>query len=343
MLTSVIGGPHRRCAVGAEEDVGALRRAVSRIADGQPGLRPGAGELVATELGTNLLRHAHPGGWVLVRRCGDGIELISVDQGPGLAPGALAPGAGTAVLPVRGGGLSAGLNVVRRYAAEFDCYSTRGGTVVYARLGTVDPGTAGRWRFGGVEVPRGGEGESGDAWAVAPDVAAEGLAAVVVDGLGHGPAAAVAAGAAIGAFAQDPAGELDALFRRSHEAMRVTRGGVLGACRIDPAGGTLTYSGVGNITGRVLSGARSVHLLDRPGTLGTQLAQPAVRPQTCAWESGATLVLATDGIRSGWNLDAHPRLLGHHPAVVAAVLHRDHGRLTDDATVLVVRDGSGAA
>ncbi|WP_230396619.1 SpoIIE family protein phosphatase [Streptomyces blattellae] len=338
---------HRRHAVGAEEDVGALRRAVARMAAGQRGLRAGVAELVATELGTNLVRHAHPGGYVLARRAGDGIELISVDHGPGLSTAALTTSVN--VPPPSGGcGLNAGLDVVRRNATEFDWYSTRLGTVVYARLGTGGTGTGtgtststnSRWRFGGVNIPLGGDGESGDAWAVAPSPR---LAALVVDGLGHGPAAALAARAAITAFEQTPVTDLDRLIRHSHEAMHGTRGGVLGACLIDPERSGLTFAAVGNITGRVLTGGRRVHLLDRPGTLGTHLPVPTTRLQHCPWEAGATLILVSDGIRSSWHLDGHPRLLEHHPAVIAAVLHRDHGRPTDDATVLVVRDNIGVA
>ena len=338
-MAAVSEAAHRLCAVGPEEDVGALRRTVARLAVGQTGLRPGTAELVATELGTNLVRHAHPGGYVLVRKAGDGIELISVDRGPGMPVGALAPAA-VAAPPVRGRGLNAGLSVVRRHAAEFDCYSSRRGTVVYARLGTGDAYPAGSWRFGAVNVPLGGDGESGDAWAVAPGGRP---AAMVVDGLGHGPAAAVAARAAVTVFGRDPAAAPDTLVKRAHEAMRGTRGGVLGTCLIDPERGELTYSAVGNITGRVVTAGRSVHLLDRPGTLGTHLPPPTIRSQHCPWEPGSVLVLASDGIRSGWHLDEHPRLLEHHPAVVAAVLHRDHGRPTDDATVLVVRTGGGTA
>ncbi|MDW4904077.1 SpoIIE family protein phosphatase [Streptomyces sp. ADMS] len=326
---------HRLCAVGAEEDVGALRRTVARMAVGQPGLRPGVAELVATELGTNLVRHTGSGSYVLARRAGDGIELISVDRGPGMPYGALAPDIDTVTSPARGGGLNAGLSVVRRHTAEFDCYSTLRGTVLYARLGTVAPQPVGRWRFGAVDIPYGGDGRSGDAWAVTPGPQ---LAAMVVDGLGHGSAAAVAARTAITEFERETAADPARLVGRAHEAMRATRGGVLGTCLIDPGRGELTYTAVGNITGRVLARGRTVHLLDRPGTLGTHLPLPNVRPQHCPWEPGATLILVSDGIRSGWNLDDHPRLLEHHPAVVAAVVHRDHGRPTDDATVLVVRD-----
>jgi hypothetical protein len=77
-----------------------------------------------------------------------------------------------------------------------------------------------------------------------------------------------------------------------------------------------------------------------PGTLGTQLSMPKTRLQQYKWPSGATLVMCSDGIRAGWGLSAYPGLIGHDPAVIAAVLHRDFARGTDDATVLVVRDVS---
>ena len=40
---------------------------------------------------------------------------------------------------------------------------------------------------------------------------------------------------------------------------------------------------------------------------------------------------------SRWSLDDHPGLAGHDPAVIAAVLARDHARGRDDVTVLVAR------
>ncbi|GGO99552.1 SpoIIE family protein phosphatase [Wenjunlia tyrosinilytica] len=342
-MAALSEGEHRRHAIGVEEDVGALRRAVARLAAGQHALREGVAELVATELGTNLLRHAHPGGYVLARKAGDGIELVSVDHGPGMTAAAFAPphatGSPAVQPPYRGGGLGAGLNVVRRNAAEFDWYSTRNGTVVYARLGSPAPDVHAGWRFGAVNIPLGGDGESGDAWAVAPGPR---TAALVVDGLGHGPGAAVAARAAITSFEHAQVTDLGRLLQNTHEAMRGTRGGVLGACLIDPDRGELAYAAVGNITGRVVTGravtgTRSFHLLDRPGTLGTHLPVPSPRLQHCPWEPGATLVLVSDGIHSGWSPEDHPRLLEHHPSVIAAVLHREYGRPTDDATVLVVR------
>ena len=60
---------HDRFRITAEADVGAVRRAVAGYADQVHATPAGRGraELVATELATNLVRHADPGGFVLVR------------------------------------------------------------------------------------------------------------------------------------------------------------------------------------------------------------------------------------------------------------------------------------
>jgi anti-sigma regulatory factor (Ser/Thr protein kinase) len=316
---------HRRHTVRVDEDVGALRRAVARLAAARPGIRAGEAELVATELATNIVRHAPPGGYVLYRPAGAGIELLAVDRGPGLRPHDGRP-------PHRGG-LGLGLSSVERLASTFDLHSVPGqGTVVLARLG--EPARPGPFRWGAVNVPLDGEGESGDGWTVAVDGL---LSAVVVDGLGHGPEAHAASAAAMSAL-RGPLTDLDGFLRRAHQAMLATRGGVIGVCSIDAAGARLTYAGVGNVTGRLLLEGTSRGLLSREGTLGTQSQAPRVHVMEHRWEPGAALVLASDGLRGHWDPRAYPGLLGHDPAVVAATLHRDHERGTDDATVLVVED-----
>lgn len=348
-----IAAAHRRYPVVVQEDVGAVRRAVRALAATVPGLLDGEPELVATELATNLLRHAAEGGYLLVRALSDGVELIAVDRGPGLPASALdslAAGTQPALPPLRGGGLGVGLATVRRRAELFDYYSSTQGTVILARLcaaaaPVAAKAAAGQWRWGAVNVPLGGAGPSGDGWAVS---AGTRLAAVVVDGLGHGPEAAAAAQSALTAFehwhvpVRNASGHTQdqtaALIEQTHQAMRGTRGGVLGACLIDPDKDELLFTGVGNIHGRILAAGKHNHLLSRPGTLGTELPVPRARATVHAWAPGSVLVLASDGIDTRWDPAAHPGLLRRHPAVLAAVIHRDHTRGTDDATVLVVKD-----
>jgi anti-sigma regulatory factor (Ser/Thr protein kinase) len=346
-VEALIQADHRRQDVRVEEDAGALRRAAARMAAGRAGVRAGEAELVATELATNIVRHAAPGGYVLYRPVEDGIELLAVDRGPGLRrlagwrSWASPEDERAPAPPLRGGGLGVGLRGVERIASTFDLYSTRGaGTVVLARLGERRRHRAASFRWGAVNVPVTGDGDSGDGWAVTGDGH---LAAVVVDGLGHGEAASLASRAAIAAFAEGPVNDLEDFVRRAHEAMLGTRGGVVGVCSIDPVRDQLTYAGVGNVAGRVLLGGASHSLLSREGVLGTQATAPRARLARYRWGPGAALVLASDGLRSQWDPRSYPGLLAHDPGVVAAALQRDHGRSTDDATVLVVQDLRRAA
>jgi anti-sigma regulatory factor (Ser/Thr protein kinase) len=331
-------GAHHRICVRGGEDVGAARRAVARMAARLPASRAGEAELAVTELATNLVRHATAGGYLLCRPAGGGIELLAVDSGPGIPPGRISVTRPQAAVPPRGAGLGVGLSAVRRLSAVFDCYSGPAGTIILARLHGSAPGRNADFSWGGVNVPLGGAGESGDGWAVAADGR---LAALVVDGLGHGPEAAAAAQAAISVFGPRPEVGLERFLQRAHEAMLGTRGGVLGICAIDPAAGELTYAGVGNITGRLLRGPESQGLVSHDGTIGTQLALPRARSWAYRWSRNAAVILASDGIGRHWDISAYPGLLSHDPAVVAAVLHRDHARGADDATVVVVRDARG--
>lgn len=347
-MGTLTGQVHERHLVRVAEDVGALRRAVAALAAAASGVPAGHAELVATELATNLTRHAAKGGYVLLRRAGDGIELIAVDDGPGMPPASM-PAAGNGAwasppppgleLGGQGGSLGVGLAGVARLARCFDGYSSPLGTVILARVG-VPGAAAGGFRWGGVNVPLSGAGESGDAWAVA-DSRRPGV--VMVDGLGHGPAAAAAAAAAIAAFRAAPPGDLAAYLHRAHEAMRGTRGGVLAACEIDPGHDELSYIGVGNIAGQVLLDGQCQSLSGRDGTVGVQLRPPQGQAARYRWGPGGVLILASDGVRPRWDLSAYPGLLRHSPAVIAATVHRDHARGTDDASVLVVADTRGQA
>lgn len=342
-MAALSGRAHRRHPVSVEEDVGALRRAVSEVASRSGKAAVGDVALVATELATNLLRHTTSGGYVLYRETPAGIELLAVDRGPGMARSDVATTGATHGSQRRSGGapgpaaggLGVGLAGVKRHSTTFDLYSTKPeGTVILTHLGAASQES--EWcRWGAVNVPFGGDGDSGDGWGVSVDGT---LAAVVVDGLGHGAAAADAARAALSVFGRSGADDPVAFIAAAHEEMRRTRGGVLGACAIRPDLDQLSYAGVGNIASRLLEGAGSQSLVNRDGSVGTHLGVPTTKARHYHWGPGATLVMATDGLRSGWDPRSYPGLLRHHPAVVAAVLERDFGRGTDDAAVLVIQD-----
>jgi anti-sigma regulatory factor (Ser/Thr protein kinase) len=327
---------HQRFTVSETADVGEVRRAVAacagRLQTGQ-GLADRAG-LAATELATNLLYHAVPGGWILARPLRpDAVEILAVDRGPGIGDVAAALSGRSA----RRHGLGCGLSAVARASSYFDIDTGPGrGTTVLAVVASGEAAAAaarppGRWA--GVSV--GIDEACGDAWAIAEDSA--GTTVAVVDGIGHGAYASAAADAAVRTLAEDPE-DLDGYLPRANAAMRGTRGAVLAVCRLEPGRGELRCLSVGNISGAILcAGARRTLVPDR-GAVGTAATPPRARITCYPWPPGATLVLWTDGLCSHIDLADHAGLLRHAPAVAAAALHREHSSDRDDSTVVVVRN-----
>jgi anti-sigma regulatory factor (Ser/Thr protein kinase) len=318
----------RRHVIDDPSKVGEARRDALRLAqacslDDTVG---GRAAIVATELANNLLRHGGGGELLLQPISTDGatlIELLAIDRGPGMqdVDSCMHDGYST------GGTSGTGLGAVRRLAAEFDMYSMPElGTVVMARIGH---GTAAH--FGAVSVSMPGEIECGDSWRLARD--GELTAAMVVDGLGHGPLAAQAASCSTRAFSDAPFDAPRALIERMHRSLAGTRGAAA-ACASVNSQGLLCYAGVGNISASVVMADTTQGLASHNGTLGVRM--PRLQEFEYRRAPRALIVMHSDGVSARWNLARKHGLMQHHPATIAAVLYRDHGRGRDDATVLVL-------
>jgi anti-sigma regulatory factor (Ser/Thr protein kinase) len=305
------------------------------------GLDPGevaTCELLATELATNLVRHA-VGGRLLVSVAGKGaVQIVAVDRGPGIEDVAASMTDGYTT----GTSLGAGLGACRRGAARFDLYSRPGqGTVVLTRTGPAAADPAGPVEVGGIITPHPDESEVGDGFGLAWD--GERMTVGVVDGLGHGAEAAEARKAALERFEQHPALDSAGLLREIDVGLRVTRGAAAAVAQIDGWSRQLTFAGMGNVTGRLLRPGNDQTLVSRPGILGAGhgigvAARPRLHRLVAAdWLPPAVLVMHTDGITSRWNPADHPGADDHHPAILAALIWRDALRGNDDATVVVAR------
>lgn len=333
--------PHRAFAVHEPSQVGEVRRTAAALAEsvGFDAVAAGRVALIATELGTNLVKHAQGGQLLLAPVQGeDGrtlVELLSLDNGPGISNVARSMADGYSTTGTLGGGLGA----VQRQAQEFDLYSrVPEGTVILARVGpTTSPFGGGRTNaaveVGAVVVCAPGETVCGDAWTLK----LEGLQAslMVVDGLGHGPVAGEAAMSAVAAFADQVPGSPAAMIERLHQALRSTRGAAVAIAEADLQSRRILYAGAGNIAGRLLSGHEDRSLLSQHGTVG--LAVRRQQDMAYDWPAHALLLMHSDGITSRWHLDDDRALLQHHPSVVAGWVLRNHSRGRDDATVVVLR------
>jgi anti-sigma regulatory factor (Ser/Thr protein kinase) len=316
-----------RYVIDDNSKVGEARRAAQAMANFEfDATTAGKVAIAATELANNLLRHAG-GGELLFQILGTNgtttVEMLAIDRGPGMSDVARCMSDGYSTQGTPGTGLGA----VKRLADEFDIYSVPGeGTVVLARFGKGL-----QCNFGVVSVPMPGEIECGDAWHLVCD--GKRTAAMVIDGLGHGAFAAEAARAGVTAFSSSPWESPQFVMDLAGKAMARTRGGAAAAALID--GDAVSYSGIGNISGTLAGREKSQGLVSHAGTLGIQGTR---RPQQFEYvrAPGALLIMHSDGVSARWNLRERLALFSHHPAVIAAVLYRDHGRNRDDTTVLVI-------
>jgi anti-sigma regulatory factor (Ser/Thr protein kinase) len=341
----MIQASHDLFRIRDSSDVGAARRAVDALA-GQLGIaeQPSASaQIAATELGTNILRHGKDGYLLLrslERRSGRALEIVAVDRGRGIAD----PSDALAGASASSDSLGVGLGAVRRLATSFDLYTdVPSGTVVLGRFGAGrwidDVGSDGALRSGGVSVAVVPGDLNGDGWAVTHDKVS--CWVLVVDGLGHGPLAHQAAQAALAAFTPDDHSDPCHWLHQAHTAMRHTRGGVAALACIEPLQRLVRFVGIGNIQGRIVAGGQSFGLASQPGMLGAEAQLPRLRLLDLPWAPGASLLLWSDGLRSQVTLNPDGTLLTHDPTVVAAALHRDFARGSDDATVVVVQDQIG--
>ena len=180
-----------------------------------------------------------------------------------------------------------------------------------------------------------GEQESGDLHLIKP--VGTGVLVSVVDGLGHGAEAAAAARAAVAALNRHAQESVLPLLQRCHQALAGTRGVVVSVALFDRADGSMTWLGVGNVEGVLLyadSGRRRgrERLVTRGGIVGSEL--PPLRAEVLAVAPGDTLILATDGIRSGF---ADDLAIDGPPQQLADQILARSGKGTDDALVLVAR------
>lgn len=301
----------------------------------------GQAALVATELCSNLLKHGQ-GGRLLINAGSGTLDLLALDNGPGMSDVEACMADGYSTAGTRGQGLGA----VRRLAQSVEVASwPGGGTAVWARLVMADEANpqalaidirrpplvreVGAWA---VHVPKPGEDVCGDGWDWSED--AHGRTLFVVDGLGHGTEAALAANAALAVFRRYRGASPTEIVEAVHQGIRHTRGGAVSAARIDWASATATFAGLGNVAGAlVLPSGQTRRMVAMNGTAGHNARKVQSFEYPCP--PNALMVMHSDGIGTGWSGERYAPVLWKHPMLLAGMLYRDFSRGRDDATVVV--------
>ncbi|WP_083128319.1 SpoIIE family protein phosphatase [Mycolicibacterium tusciae] len=198
-------------------------------------------------------------------------------------------------------------------------------------------GKFGPIEWAAVRRPRSGEVVCGD-HPVAFDIGEGGALFGVIDGLGHGEAAAVAAQLAAEVVDRGRADPLDVLIQRCHLALTETRGVAMTLACVDFEANELNWIGIGNVAADLVakhpSGVevRSSALLVG-GIVGYRIPQ-SLSPTHVPISPGDLLVMSSDGIAEQHLNDID---FAAHATTIAEQLVGRYGRETDDALVLAAR------
>lgn len=199
-----------------------------------------------------------------------------------------------------------------------------------------DHGLVGRveWAIAGRAHP--GHEASGDRGVVL-DAGGGTVLFAVLDGLGHGTAAAEAADRAAQVLAENRSEPLDVLIVLCHRAMSATRGAAVSLAAL---GGdeAVHWLGVGNVESRLLCAgpaglAVRATMLQTAGIVGYRLPSN-LQPQRVPVRPGDLLLMYTDGIVGGSDEAID---LSRSTADITAELLGRGAKDSDDALVLAAR------
>lgn len=298
--------------------------------------------VVVSELASNLMKHATYGTLIFTAIVDDGrpgIQIESIDSGPGIIDPEQAISDGFSTV----GSLGYGLGTVNRLMSEFDIISKEGqkGTYIVCKKWTSIEGKTDLCplSFGAATRSHPAMKVNGDAFIIKKH--RNNALAGVIDGLGHGQFAHIAAQKArqyIESHSEQP---LELIFRGIGRACRVTRGVVLALARFDwdtgfPEGKMeLSFASIGNITARVVNSPKPFNFVVRRGVIGLSVPNPVFTKH--AWNPSLILIIHSDGLRSKWSWLDFPQLTYKPPDYTAQQLIKNLALDNDDATVVVVK------
>ncbi len=199
--------------------------------------------------------------------------------------------------------------------------------------GSLDTPLMLEWGMASAALP--GQDESGDRHVV--QAFDGGVLIAVVDGLGHGSEAALAAKTAVSTLHQHAHESVIALTKRCHEELRASRGAVMSLGSLYARDETLTWLSVGNVEAMLVHpGSQSIplhkYIVTRGGVIGYSL--PDLHTSVIPVVAGDTIIFATDGIRDGF---ANKIRIHDAPRELAEEICRNYAKEHDDALVLVVQ------
>jgi anti-sigma regulatory factor (Ser/Thr protein kinase) len=288
-------------------------------------------EIVISELGTNIVKHANAKGKMVFKTLTDGnvrgIEITAQDEGPGIKDidEMMKDGRTTT------GTLGIGLSGVKRLTDEFDLQSAEGNATIIRIRKWMKSDYRSQIRCSVLSKPKFGEKISGDAYFFKhlPSVAVFS----VIDALGHGFYAHEVAMQAVSVLENSYQKPLSEMAERCHQKLRNTRGCAAAFGRIDFKTFKFQHISVGNVETRVYGTPTSIRPSCTNGIFGAVIEN--IRAEEYAYHKGACIVMFSDGISGKFELDT--AMLRKTPDEISNFIFGNYAKNHDDATVLVLK------
>lgn len=330
-----------------EANIASVQRHATRVAQefGFDPVATGEISIAVTELATNILKHGRRNGRIITSVIKEedrtGIEITSIDLGPGITNVDIAIEDGYSTLGTMGTGLGAVDRLMDEFHIWTNCNESASNkqqhscTRIIARKWLAkSPGTddfdKNGLQFGVMTRPLSGEKYSGDAYFIKRYCNTHIIS--LIDGLGHGEKAHFAAQTAIRYIGDNYKKSFKKIFQGVHCVCRATRGVAMSISRIDLDNKTLSYAGIGNVVSRIFNSPTPINPINFNGILG--LVMRNVHVFSYQW-GGGVLVMYTDGISSRWNSHDLPGMKSKTANEIAIEILDRFGRNNDDATVIV--------
>lgn len=293
-------------------------------------------DIVVAEMASNLIKHGG-GGEILMRIFPDSeneyVELLSIDNGPGISDVARMMEDGMSTTNTLGHGLGS----IKRLSDFFDIYSIKDwGTILLARIYKKPTSSLAHYpaEVRSIILAKPGEDVCGDGHYM--KLSKEHLRLFIGDGLGHGPEANKAVVEAIRAFRTCPENSPAEIIRFMHQSVKRTRGLVGTIAQYSFKEKKWFTCGVGNIAARLYNAGQTKNCLAYNGIIGMNIPT-TMKDQVYAWEYGQILAMCSDGIKTRWESQRYPAIFRHDLSIFAAAIYKDFARHTDDMSVVVSR------
>lgn len=291
-------------------------------------------DIIVAEITSNLIKHAKEGELLVkqvIHHNVVGIEIIGLDNGPGIKEINAMMKDGTSTK----GTLGHGLGSIQRLSDTFQLYSLPNwGSIILARkyLGTLPARAKEKVEVRSINVPKPNETVSGD--GIYSYLTPEYYKVISLDGLGHGPDAHAAVMKAIDEFKNCPFNDAVEVIKYIHPLIKRTRGAVGSLAIFSFKEKKWSLCGIGNIATRIHTGFSLKSYMPYNGIIG--LTIPGTMKENIVPHSACLhLFMASDGVRTKWDLSKYPGIFKYDLSISAAAIYKDFARKTDDMSIVI--------